>query len=519
LHYAREGARVLSLGYKEMGNLTSQQLRELQRDDIESNLEFAGFLIISCPLKPDSKAVIKEIMSSSHHAIIITGDNPLTGCHVGSQLNFIKKENTLVLKSTDNKEWHWTTFNDSQTIKLNSNELINTNYDYCLTGDGFDYLYKFNLNYLKKLICRVKVFARVSPKQKEQVVTMLNGLGYYTLMCGDGTNDVGALKHAHVGVAILSNSDYEKKKQEKTKEIKSLTKQPIEQPALQQQQQQQPQLSSVQKRFQEKLKELEELEQSHMVKLGDASIASPFTYKQSSIQCVCHIIKQGRCTLVTTLQMFKILALNALILAYSQSVLYLDGIKLSDGQATMQGLLLAGCFLFISRSKPLKILSKERPLPNIFNFYTILTVLLQFAVHICSLIYLTREAHARSPARDSEFIDLSSEFKPSLLNTTVYIISLSLQVATFAINYKGRPFMESLSENKPLLWSIIFSAGAVFVLACNLSPETCEQFQIVKIPEDFRLIIISVIVSDLILSFVIDRLLAKLFGEARLKEI
>lgn len=61
-----------------------------------------------------------------------------------------------------------------------------------------------------------------------------------------------------------------------------------------------------------------------MLKPGDASMASPFTAKAAGIMPCTDIVRQGRATLVTTLQMFKILGLLCLQTAYSLSVQYLQ---------------------------------------------------------------------------------------------------------------------------------------------------------------------------------------------------
>lgn len=52
------------------------------------------------------------------------------------------------------------------------------------------------------MLVRGKIFARMSPDEKHELVEKLQSIGYCCGFCGDGANDCGALKAADVGISL-----------------------------------------------------------------------------------------------------------------------------------------------------------------------------------------------------------------------------------------------------------------------------------------------------------------------------
>lgn len=574
--FTRAGSRVLALAYKYLDSGVNVQ--KVNRADVEAKLHFAGFIVFHCPLKGDACETIKMLNESSHRCVMITGDNPLTACHVANEVAITTKEVLILDAPEDHHEVKegenlvWRNVMESVVIPYKSGDAIDfalfEKYDICLTGHALSHLTEHPQ--IMDLLKHTWIYARVSPSQKEFILTSLKDSGYSTLMCGDGTNDVGALKQAHIGVALLNGTEEGMRKIAENRKIEVMKKVYFKQAQLMANWSRPPPpvpaliahlyppgpynphyLTTLEKRGHEITPEIrQDIEKANIngtlpiefikddrgksnsaadladgfmssmntgdeedevpkLKLGDASVAAPFTSKLSNVSAVTNIIRQGRCALVSTIQMYKILALNCLISAYSLSVLYLAGIKFGDGQSTVSGMLLSVCFFSISRGKPLQKLSKERPSSGIFNIYIMGSILGQFFVHIVTLIYITREIYILEP-REAK-VDLEKTFEPSLLNTGMFLLQLAQQVSTFAVNYIGLPFKEGIRDNKGMYYGLLGVAGLALIGSTEFMPELNQAMQFVPMTSEFKVKLTGSILIDLGATWAIEIVLKHFF--------
>lgn len=628
---ARRGMRVLALAYKDISGRPSEaEVAQQPRAWAESDLQFAGFAVFQCLVRKDSEEILKVLKDSSHQVSMITGDATLTAVHVSKEVGIVTRPALILSESSSPSDpLKWTSAVDDSVMAPYKSGDINVlvrKYDLCVNGKTLvaagevdDVIWK-NLN-------NIRVYARMTPELKEKVLTLLKTHGHHTLMCGDGGNDVGALKQAHIGVALLggfgsANADksvtglakYQKgnvatvssrddlmklhvsalkkrlaqqsvntahckvkqdyvelilseqkkkametikKKQQalakKNPKLKVLTKEEQQAEMKRKQEELEADVRARQARGESfarmkaiaafAKREAEEKRKMQMertgskgfanfannaamaqymddfddgelpmVKLGDASIASPFTSRAPSIKGCVDIIRQGRCALVTTMQMYQILAVNCLISSYSLSVLYLDKVKWANSQMMALGMISTVASITLSRATPLDKLSPVRPLTSIFQPALFISLAGQFALHLGCMIYLTNLAKEYTPLGDTTH-SKPGEYQPNVMSTVIFLINGVQTVSVCAVNYKGRPFMKPMTENPGLLYSLGISIVGVFLLCTERMPVFNKVLQIVPMPDQrFTRILTGLLTLEVLGAFAWDQFCLLMFA-------
>lgn len=154
--YSKEGYRVLLLG----------KTTKLDKQNSKiGGVDPLAFVIMKDCIREDAKETLAFFEKNDVDICILSGDNPMTVSKVAKMAG---------LKDADR-------YIDASLL-LESDDL-------------------------SKVVEYYKIFGRVRPEQKHQIIQLLQKQGKVVGMVGDGVNDVLALKDADCGIAMANGSD------------------------------------------------------------------------------------------------------------------------------------------------------------------------------------------------------------------------------------------------------------------------------------------------------------------------
>jgi len=152
---AAEGRRTLVLAHSSAS---------LDGDQLPSDVEVVALVVLAEQVRPDASETLAYFAEQGVSLTVISGDNPATVAAVARQAGLPDNDTDAV-----------------DTRNLSEQELADA-------------------------LVEHRVFGRVTPGQKRQMVGALQAQGHVVAMTGDGVNDALALKDADLGVAMGSGA-------------------------------------------------------------------------------------------------------------------------------------------------------------------------------------------------------------------------------------------------------------------------------------------------------------------------
>ncbi|CAD8079154.1 unnamed protein product [Paramecium primaurelia] len=220
--YGKIGLRTLVLSKRKLSKqeyeewhkryqLATQQIEnreekmQVLQDELEKNYEILGATAIEDKLQQDVADTIAAVKAAGIKVWVLTGDKIETAINIGYSCSLLT--NNLVQHIVDEKEE--LLINERLDDILNKIPTLQTTQGQALIISGDALLHALKPDIQKKVAevcgyCEVVLCCRVSPKQKQDVVSLIRGRNQLcsTLAIGDGANDVNMITAAHVGVGI-----------------------------------------------------------------------------------------------------------------------------------------------------------------------------------------------------------------------------------------------------------------------------------------------------------------------------
>ncbi|MBN2025694.1 MAG: HAD-IC family P-type ATPase [Actinobacteria bacterium] len=167
---AENGYRVIAVAE---GKLDAPPQGEFGEQDLK-HLTLLGLVGMMDPLRPEAADAVDKCRKAGVKVIMVTGDNP------GTALAIARKAG------------------------------IASSWEEVMTGKKLEELGSPQDPEAVELVSRSRVFARVAPLQKVDILESLMEDGNFVAVTGDGVNDAPALRKANIGIAMGSGTDVAK---------------------------------------------------------------------------------------------------------------------------------------------------------------------------------------------------------------------------------------------------------------------------------------------------------------------